>query len=217
MMPSSIEPSFRHQCHIYDGAPSRHLPALAAVIHQKLKENYRCLYLDSPPMVAGMRSYLAAAGVDVTHEISKTALVLSSEQNHLEDGLFDIDKMMRTLEHALNQALSDGFAGLWASGDMSWEFGPANDFSKLLEYEWRLEQFLRDHPQMGGSCNYHVDTLPREVVRRGFLSHHSLLVNETLSLMNPLYLQREAFTQQAESAPEVELFLATILESKVAV
>jgi hypothetical protein len=149
--------------------------------------------------------------------MSTTALVLSSEQTHLEDGLFDIDKMMRTLEQALNQALSDGFAGLWATGDMSWEFGPAKDFSKLLEYEWRLEQFLRDHPQMGGSCNYHVDTLPREVVRRGFLSHHSLLVNETLSLINPLYLQREAFTPQAFSASEVDSFLASILESKVAV
>jgi hypothetical protein len=54
-------------------------------------------------------------------------------------------------------------------------------------------------------------------VRRGFLSHHSLLVNETLSLINPLYLQREAFTPQAESTPEVESFLASFLESKVAV
>ena len=217
MMPSSIEPLFRHQCHIYDGPPSRHLPGLAAVIHQKLKENHRCLYLDSPPMVAGMRSYLAADGVDVTNETNKSALILSSDHNHLKDGLFDVDKMMHTLEQALNQALSDGFAGLWASGDMSWEFGPAKDFSKLLEYEWRLEQFLRDHPQMGGSCNYHIDTLPREVVRRGFLSHHSLLVNETLSLINPLYLQREAFTPKAESDPEVELFLTSILESKIAV
>ena len=34
------------------------------------------------------------------------------------------------------RALDDGYSGLWATGDMSWEFGPAKDFSMLLEYEW---------------------------------------------------------------------------------
>ena len=65
-----------------------------------------------------------------------------------------------------NQALKDGYQGLWATGDMTWEFGPARDLSKLLEYEWRLEEFIREHPQMGGICQYHTDTLPREILRK---------------------------------------------------
>src|ERR1700691_4520050 len=101
----------RHQCLIYEGAPSRHLPAVAAVTREKLEQNYRCLYLNSPPMVAGMRSYLAAAGVDVTHEIEKESLVLSSEQGHLASGQFDVDGMIRTLEDALDQALGKGYTG----------------------------------------------------------------------------------------------------------
>jgi len=59
----------RHQCLIYEGSPARHLPALVSVIQQKLKEDNRCLYLNSPPMVAGLRSYLFAAGVDVPKEV----------------------------------------------------------------------------------------------------------------------------------------------------
>jgi hypothetical protein len=50
--------------------------------------------------------------------------------------------MLRTLEQTLDQALNDRYEGLWASGDMDWEFGPEKDFSKLLEYEWQLEEFL---------------------------------------------------------------------------
>ena len=99
-------------------------------------------------MVAGMRSYLAAAGIDVAHEVGGGSLVLSSDQRHLVEGAFDIDRMMRTLEDALDQALNNGYAGLWATGDMSWEFGPQKDFSKLLEYEWRLEEFFRTHPEL---------------------------------------------------------------------
>ena len=48
---------------------------------------------------------------------------------------------------------------------MSWEFGPGKDFSKLLEYEWRLEKFLTQRPAMSGIYQYHTDTLPREVAR----------------------------------------------------
>jgi hypothetical protein len=80
---ASMEPPFQHQCLIYDGAPSRQLPALATIMREMLRANYRCLYLNSPAMVAGMSSCLAAQGLDVAHELSKSSLVLSSDQSHL--------------------------------------------------------------------------------------------------------------------------------------
>jgi hypothetical protein len=70
----------------YSGSPAKSLPVFAAMTRRKLSENRRCLYLNSPPMVAGMRSYLAAEGVDVAQEVAKAGLVLSSEQGHLVDG-----------------------------------------------------------------------------------------------------------------------------------
>src|SRR5579871_2438288 len=168
----------RHQCLIYEGPPSRHLAALAAVIRQKLSEKYRCLYLDSYPMVAGMRSYLAAADVDVAEESAKGRLMLSSDRDHLIDGrTFDLDLMLGGLQAALKDALDAGFAGLWASGDMTWEVGPDNDFSKLLEYEWRLEQFIQENPQIGGVCRYHVETMPRKFLRQGVIAHPSIFIN----------------------------------------
>ena len=178
----------RHQCIIYEGSPSRHLPALAAALQQKLKENYRCLYLNSPVMVAGMRSYLAARDLDVSHHTSKGSLVLSSHQHHLFEGCFDVDTMMAALEDAFAGSIKEGYQGLWATGDMSWEFGPQKDFSKLLEYENRLEEFFQRHPTMGGICQYHADTLPRKALQQGLLTHPSTFINETLSRINPHYL-----------------------------
>ena len=84
----------RHQCLIYEGSPAPHLRALASVIEVKLKEKYRCMFLNSRPMVAGLRSYLFAAGVDVPKEITNGSLVLSSDNEHLLDGRFDIDRML---------------------------------------------------------------------------------------------------------------------------
>ena len=189
----SMESLARHQCLIYQGAPSRHLPAVAAVAFQRLRQHYRCVYLNSPPMVAGMRSYLAAAGVDVPHEVKKGSLVLTSERRQLVDGAFDVERMIQCLEEALVQALADGYHGLWATGDMSWEMGSAKDYSKLAEYEWRLEELLRAHPQLCGICQYHADTLPAEVMRQGMMVHPTIFVSKTLSLLNPYFVRPESF------------------------
>jgi hypothetical protein len=199
-----MQPRSRHQCLVYEGAPSRHLPTVAAAARDNLRRNYRCLYLNSPPMVAGMGSYLAAIGIDVTQEIVRTSLILTSDRQHIVDDRFDVDRMIRTLEQTLEQSLRDGYAGLWATGDMSWEMGPRQDFSKLLEYEWRLEQFFREHPQLGGICQYHANTIPPESLRHGFLAHPSIFVNETLSVLNPHYLSAESFTEAAALNPELD-------------
>jgi hypothetical protein len=177
---------------------------MAALVRQKLIENYRCLYLNSPVMVAGVRCYLAAAGIDVNQEVGKGSLVLSSDQGHLVESRFDVDRMICTLEDTLDQALRDGYQGLWATGDMTWEFGPQKDFSKLLEYEWRLEELFRKHPALGGVCQYHSGTLPDQVLRQGLVSHPSIFENETLSHINPYYLRPDSYSDQAGTNPELE-------------
>lgn len=197
-----MEHHSRHQCLVYEGAPSAHLPALAAVIRDKLKENHRCLYLNSPAMVAGLRSYLFPAGVNASDEVMKGSLILSSEQGHLQNGRFDIDRMLRMLDHAVDQALANGYQGLWATGDMSWELGPEKDFSKLLEYEWRLEEYFQKQPALSGICQYHTDTLPLEVVRQGLLTHRAIFINETLSWLNSQYRERDTTSSKGESSEQ---------------
>jgi hypothetical protein len=57
---------------IYEGPPSTHLQGLAALIIAKLKANCRCLYLNSPTMVAGIRSYLGWANVLFSSDCNDT-------------------------------------------------------------------------------------------------------------------------------------------------
>ena len=194
----------RHECLIYDGAPSRHLPALAAAAKSRLEDGYRCLYLNSPVMVAGMRPYLAASVVDVACEVGKASLVLSSDQSHLAATRFDVTLMMAKLEDAVDQALADGYRGLWVTGDMGWEFGPEADFGKLIEYEWRLEEFFRGQPALCGICQYHRDRLPDRAMRQGLLMHPSIFVSETLSRLNPHYMRRDSFIGVLADNPGLE-------------
>jgi hypothetical protein len=183
-----MERQSRHECLIYEGSPSQQLPALAAMIQRKLNEGDRCLYLNSRPMVSGLRSCLAAIGTDVVSDVAKARLVLSSEDAVTADGVFDADLMLAKLEDALDQALSDGYEGLWATGDMTWEFGSEKNFAKLMEYEYGLEELMQKRPELSGVCQYHQDTLPREVTRQALLTHRMLFINDTLSRVNPSYV-----------------------------
>src|ERR1700748_3505073 len=108
----------RHRCLIYSGPRHRQLRATAATLLAHLKANYRCLYMNDPMMVDGMRAYLTSAGVDVAGELFTRRLILSSDQDHLRDGAFDPEHMIDQLKRACEEAVADGHTGLWASGDM---------------------------------------------------------------------------------------------------
>lgn len=200
----------RHQCLIYSGAPSTHLPPLAVTIRERLATNHRCLYLNSPTMVAGMRSYLSSAGVDVVTQIAKASLALSSDTQQRATGVFNVDMMMNLLADAHDQAIADGYDGLWASGDMTWEFGPEKDLAKLLEYEWRLEEFIHKTPTMSGVCQYHADQLPLEAARQAVLAHPTMYVNETLSRLNPYFREVRMYGAAAALDPAIDTAIAVL-------
>jgi len=177
----------RHRCLVYTGPQTKQLARLAAAMLAHLKANYRCLCLNSPLMVDGMRAYLTAAGLNVAEEEFKRRLLLSCDQKHLQNGVFDPEYMIEQLRSACEEAVADGHVGLWATGDMAWEFGPDKDFSKLLEYERALERLFETHPMLRGVCQYHADILPAHAVNAAAISHPTLFVNETLSKLNPQY------------------------------
>ena len=95
-------------------------------------------------MIAGKHSELSAAGLDPRVSVTRGALILSSKQGHLTARQFDVGRMLRRLGKVIGQALADGYGGLPAAGDMTWEFG--NNLAKLLRYERRLEEFMQDNP-----------------------------------------------------------------------
>ena len=200
----------RHQCMIYEGSPATHLPGLAAVIRQKLSANIRCLFINSPEMLVSARSCISTAGVNVTYEIRKGALVLSSSQEQMVDGRFDVDQMIRLLEEAVNEALADGHEGLWASGDMTWEFGSNRDFGLLMEYEYALEELFEKQPALSGLCQYHRDTLPIDAAQNALYTHRAVYVNETLSRANPYYDPRASQSHPTASALALQDMLNAI-------
>jgi hypothetical protein len=180
-------------------------------MRQMLDADYRCLYLNSPVMVAELSSCLTAIGVDVALEKARNRMFLSSEQNQLAEGGFDIDQMIGKLEDAVVGALEDGYKGLWASGDMMWEFGTERNLPKLGEYERRLEELFHRHPSLYGVCQYHCDLLPPEILRWALLTHRAYFIDENVSQVNPHYVQRGAPVHDNPMNAQLNATVAEIL------
>jgi hypothetical protein len=178
-----------HQCLIYQGSPSGHLATLANILVEKLKSNHRCVYLNSPAMVDEMKSCLCAAGVDVEKETKKGALILTSDQTHLQNNEFDPNRMLDFLRQSVKQAVLDGYKSLWATGDMLWEFGGKIDIDKLFEYEYALEEFFHETSYLSGICQYRRDTVPPEAIRVALTVHQNIWLNKSFILDNPYYMQ----------------------------
>jgi MEDS: MEthanogen/methylotroph, DcmR Sensory domain len=168
------------------GLPSGHMAMIAAVIKARLAQNHRCLYFNSEQMVVEQRSYLEEIGVDVAREVAGTNLVFTSHLSHLSaDQTFDADRMITALEDTLSQTLRDGYAGLWSTGNIAWEFGPKRDFRQLRHYEKQLEEFLCTHEEMSAICLYHASDLHPAVMQIGHDMHPSFFMSQTHSLSNP--------------------------------
>jgi signal transduction histidine kinase len=180
----------RHKCLIYDGEPVEQLPVVVPLLLDGLQDNWRCLYLGSPESVQMVEAALATRGVDTHRERSRGSLVLSSDRGHLRDGRFEPETMVDQLSASIDEALSDGYQGLCATGDMRWELGTDENFDRLLEYEALLETVFREKA-LRGICQYHRAMVPAKAVRDALLTHRTAYLGDRLNEENLFYVPPE--------------------------
>jgi signal transduction histidine kinase len=188
----------RHKCLIYDGHPSEQLPVVIPFLLDGLQNHWRCLYLGSPEMVRMVDSALAGNGVETVHEVKQGSLILSSDRSHLTQGSFEPRIIIDDLSAMVDSALRDGFEGLCATGDMLWELGTSKNFDRLLEYEARLEQLVREK-SLRGICQYQRDIVPAQAVRDALATHRSAFIGDVLNQDNLFYVPPEFLLEGDDS------------------
>jgi signal transduction histidine kinase len=199
--PAAQQEVSRHKCLIYDGHPSEQLPVVVPLLTDGLQNNWRCLYLGSPEMVQMLDTALVATGIDTAREADRGALIFSSDRSHLSGGKFLPEKMIDSLCSQIDGALSDGFEGLCATGDMKWELGPDKNFDALLEYEARLDRVFRAKP-LRGICQYHRNTIPAKAVRDALVAHPSVYIGNVLNRDNLFYIPPELLLETRDGSSD---------------
>lgn len=130
-----------------------------------LRRNERCMYIAEDNSVPLIYQKLEAAGVDVDTEHRRGALaVLTKRETYLRHGMFEPERMVSDLHKEVRFSLEHGFAGLRASGEMSWALDLPSVLARLVEYEQELQATWPS--EFGGLCQYDVTRFPPELIAK---------------------------------------------------
>jgi hypothetical protein len=191
----------QHTCVFYDNVDELH-----TLVMQYIKigfaRNERCVYMADPLAVARFTIRLISAGIDVTKEVNRGALVLTSDRSHLENGQFIATRMIDFLDRAVKDALRAGFAGLRATGDVVWELGTDVDMKKLAAYEELLDKFF-EGKKLTGLCQYNRNVIQEDYLQKTLSSHPTIVFDETVCHDHPFY-------RSASKKPSFDIMLSSI-------
>lgn len=166
-----------HSCHVYRDVED--LVEIAVPwIRTGLDARQYCLWII--PESLGLRKatqVLSLAIADLQESTARKQLELVSSRDWYFEtgGEPKSDAMMGAAwSEKVNSALSAGFAGVRAVGDMSW-ISTQPDLERFIRYEKRCDEAAPDLP-LAGLCTYHVDSLPKKALERIVEAHQRCFV-----------------------------------------
>lgn len=175
-----------HICVLYD-SPEEQRAVAAEYLADGLRHGQRCFYVaESAQALRQFRAALRDQGIDVAHCVRSRSLVEATHaEAHLVDGIFDSERMLASLNQAVESALNDGFAGLRTCGDMSWLLADAPGSHQVVEYEALLNRFFQGIHGCG-MCQYSRRRLPARLLDHALATHSSTVI-EGVHKPNPLF------------------------------
>jgi signal transduction histidine kinase/CheY-like chemotaxis protein len=197
-----------HLCLVYNNAAEQ-MGAAVPFLRAGLAQGERCVYIADEWTTEEVAHALAAGGVNVSGECARGALLLLTRQEtYLRAGGFHPQRMIEFLGQAIEEALTAGFAGLRATGEMTWALGPEVSSECLIEYEALLNDFFPNQRALG-LCQYSRSRFPAAVLR-DVLRTHPVAVLGGQVCRNLYYEPPQMVLGQPPAADQVEWMMAQL-------
>jgi signal transduction histidine kinase len=203
-----------HVCLIYESQEER-LAVPVPSIRTGLERGEKCIYAADEKTASGVIEALHAMGIDVDEAVNSGRLTVASEKDtYLRDGHFEPDKMIRFWADALEPAIASGFSGLRVVGEAPWALGGDLGTGPFIEYEAKLNYFVRDHPVVV-TCQYDRNRFSPEVILH-VIRTHPIVIYGSFVCSNPYYVPPEEFLAPNHTEMEVKRLLANIRDREQA-
>ena len=179
-----------------------------------LERRERCLYVADEHGGAAVLDGLRRGGIEVDRYLQSGALVVAGKQDtYLATGRFDPDSWIRFLSQSTEEAAGGKFSGLRSLlGEMTWATQEGVVPDSLIEYEAKLNHFVRDH-DIRILCQYHRERFSPELIL-GILRTHPVVVYGGLICSNPYYIPPEEFLKPNRASREIERLVDNILKQE---
>jgi PAS domain S-box-containing protein len=201
-----------HLCVIWE-TQEQQFAAAIPFVRAGLEHGEKCLYIADAGTAPAALKAMSARGIDAATAIETGALtVVTENEAYLRQGCFDPDAMISFLAQSVSAAKAAGYSALRFVGEMTWSSGADAGTERLIEYESKLNHFLRDY-DASAICLYDHKRFSPEVIL-GVLRTHPTVVYGGLVYANPYYIPPDELLKPVQPGLEVERLLNHLRTSK---
>lgn len=139
---NSSEPLTKHICSFYASQVEQFASAVP-FIKAGLTQGKKCIYVLSDRSKQTVVEALQQSGIPVDKYLESNQLEFYTVDDiYLSDGSFSPDQVVQTLKELEEEALENGYDGVFVTGELAWFFKRNIPISRLLDYETRLNYYL---------------------------------------------------------------------------
>jgi hypothetical protein len=186
-------PEGTHMCHIFSDEEEQG-DVISRYIASGLADGEQACYFTDTMSVDETRARLAALGVPVPAVEDGKLLVASAVDMYCPDGTFVPDRMLANFPIVYNAGREAGFAGVRATGEMTWARRGVPGSERLIEYESRINTIVREYP-LTAVCQYDARRFDGATLFEVLIVHPVMIVRGRIS-RNPYYLPPEEFQRR---------------------
>ena len=200
-----------HLCLIYQTQEEQFAAALP-FLRAGLERGERCLYIADENSAAAVLDALRKAGTEVDRYVRSGALItVGKPETYLKNESFNPDRWIRFLSQATQDADAGKFSRLRTLlGEMTWALAEDTPLNSLIEYEAKLNHFVRDH-DIRVVCQYNRERFSPELIL-GVIRTHPVVVYGGIVCKNPYYVPPDEFLKPDQASREVERLLSNLLK-----
>jgi signal transduction histidine kinase len=197
----------QHLCFIYE-TQEEQFAAAVPFLKSGLERGEKCFFVADEDSAAGLVSALRKDGTDIDRHLESGSLILAN-QPYAKPGRFDPDWCIAVLNRSIQGGADGKFSGLrtWL-GEMTWALAEETPPESLIEFEAKINYFIRDH-EVRALCQYNRDRFSPELLL-GVIRTHPVVVYDALICENPYYVPPEELLKPNQAAREVDRLLNNI-------
>lgn len=187
-----------HVCAFFNSREEEY-DVLNPFFKEGIEQGEKNLHIVNPSMVAEHRERLGQAGIDVPHcEACGQLEVLRWQDAYLSDnGSFNKNKMLATVNEAINDGLKAGYKRMRIMGNMDWVFEDVLGVTDIIQYECEVNDVLSDNRQPA-VCVYDISKLSGSMMMDILRTHPLTLINGVVQ-ENPFYTPPQEMLRELES------------------
>lgn len=187
------------------------IDAVVSYLRAAIERNDRCIYITGDADTNLLKKELS-----IHHNVDKLVsnnqlLFWDKEDSYSKNGSFEPDLMVDTLNQLAKEAVSEGFNGLAITGEISWVLNIEQGFEKIIEYEWKINEYVFTHSKISSLCRYNINKFTDEMIIN-IIEVHPFIVLNGIVHENPFFIPSEGYLSDNVKKYQVEEMLKNIVK-----